>query len=98
MLKEKLITEATIFVESNSEYSIWFPKEISAPIIAAFAEPVIENKLNLSKDDLKKQAEIFLREEQLEEINYCFDKFIDAIVEFTSEFISEQTIINSRTC
>jgi UDP-glucose 6-dehydrogenase len=95
---EKFIKSAELFLKENRNYLDKFPKEISAPIMAHFAHSVITNDLNLSKEDLAKQARIFLLEEELEEINYCIENFINAMVEFTSSFIGNQTETHQIKC
>ena len=92
---KNLILEAESFIRVNGKYKSIFPEEISAPIIAKFTEAFILNDLNLSKEDIKDQAIVFLEEEKLEEVFYCIEDFSDAMVEFTSRFIPNQTKTHS---
>lgn len=98
MKMKEIILLAENFIKSDKFYNECFPDEISAPIMASFVEPIISNELNISKSDLILQAKTFLIEEQLEEIDYCFDEFVEAMSKFASEFISNQTNIHSLKC
>ena len=84
-MKMKNLTEkAEVFIKNNSECDS-FPKEISAPIIAKFCEMVLRAFDTLNEIYLKYQAEVFINEEELEEVSYCEEKFINAMVNFTKE-------------
>ena len=92
------IIEADTFICENETFLKKFPRYISAPIVASFAEAIVKNDLNISKEDLRLHAINFLEEEKLEEVFYCMDEFIEAMVEFSSGYIVNQTKEHSIIC
>lgn len=97
-MNTELIKKAQDFINQNNRYSAFLPKEISAPIIAKFAEMIIVNELNLSPQDLIAQAKVFIIEAELEETYYCLDDMALAMQQFSSSFIQNQTNISATIC
>jgi len=94
---QELIKKAESFISRNGEYNI-LPCEISAPVMASFADAVIRNELVLSKEELFLQAKEFILNEELEEIFYCIDTFAEACMEFISSLTKTQEKSNSIHC
>lgn len=89
------IQKAQDYFNQHRDESILFPAEISAPVMATFTRAIVDNEIHVPLHELNMLANDFLINEQLEEFDYCSEKFSVFIANFTFQFISDQELTSS---
>jgi len=93
---EEIILKSENFLVENHDKE--FPRNISAPVMAFFANTILKHELTLSHQDLANQAKVLIIESELEEFNYCINEFSEAIATFTETCTQRVTVRHSAVC
>lgn len=98
MDKQHIVSEAKNFIQRDNTFSQTFPTDIAHYVMANFTHTLLENDLNLSKEDLYSQVIVYVQESQIEELYDVIELFAEAVSDFASTFILDQTSEHSKRC